>query len=109
MKCNIEVWSAFDGENSGCNGTIEVSGVIHKVDASGSASARSTEATVDGKIERWSGDGGEGTVERAITNVFDFAWKYAEDNGGAEGSWSARIVDGRVTEFIRTEEDEDDE
>lgn len=109
MKCNIEVWSAFDGENSGCNGTIEVGGVAHQVDASGSASARGTEATVDGKTEWWNGEGDEGTVERAITNVLDFAWKHAEDNGGTEGSWSAKVVDGKVTEFTRTEEDEDDE
>lgn len=109
MKHQIELWSAFDGENTGCKGEIEVGGVLRTFAASGSASARGTEAKVDGVEEWWCGQGVEGSVEQAVNHVFELAWNHAENNGGTEGSWKAKVVNGEVVSFDREEDEDEDE
>jgi len=113
MKCNLQIGSWFGGENTSVKGTLELDDRTFELDCTGSASARGTEAKVNGEQKWWCGvdhpkSDGPPDVEQAVEDLYESAWNQVDEMGyEVEDGWMATLVDGKVTEVI-PEEDEDE-
>ncbi len=114
MKYDLTLRSFFDGESTSTSGTIEVDGVEHSLEISGSASERGWSGTVDGKqVATWAEGDHEALkpLDEALTDVYCEVCHKLENDG--EGDWEAHVVnDGtglQIASFVDLTDESDDE
>ena len=109
MKCELEISSAYCGENTSVNGTIEVKGKTHKIEVNGTASDRGATANIDGVEHWWCGSTEEleKAVEKAVEKAFEDCENQVDEHGDVESNWTATYVNGTVTNVKFEENDED--